>query len=241
MIESTAMHVGHTPSHPHVERLRRVSIFSRLSEGQLAQLARGATVRRWHDGAIVAGEQDAPTGLYVLTQGQAKVVLFGENGREMTLALLGPGDFYGETSLLEERTLNSNVVAVGDLTLLVIDRAAFLRVLQQSPQVSMRLLREMAARLRRADDQIGSLALRDVGSRLRRALLDLADERGEVREDGVLIRHRPTQQDLANMVGTCRETVSRLLSSMSRGGLVVSRGRTLLLRPDLLHSAQQAA
>ena len=99
----------------------------------------------------------------------------------------------------------------------------------------------MATRLRRADDLIGNLALRDVGSRLRRTLVELANERGEVRDDGVLIRRRPTQQDLANMVGTCRETVSRLLSAMSRGGLIVSRGRTLLLRPDLLQSAQQAA
>ena len=175
MIESTMTNVIPPASYPHVERLRRVSIFRHLSDGQLAQLGRGATLKRWYAGAIVASEQEAPSGLYVLTQGRAKVVLFGENGREMTLALLSPGDFYGETSLLEEQQLNTNVVAVEDLTLLVIDKDAFLRVLQQSPQVSLRLLRAMATRLRRADDLIGNLALRDVGSRLRRTLVELAN------------------------------------------------------------------
>ena len=103
------------------------------------------------------------------------------------------------------------------------------------------MLKVLAQRLRRSNELVNNLALHDVTSRLTRTLLALADERGEHREEGILIRRRPTQQDLANMVGTCRETVSRALSAMARKGLVVSRGRSLLLTRDLVDRTRQAA
>lgn len=224
-----------------IERLRRVSILRDLSDVELDELACRAALKRWRAGAIVVAQDELPSGLYIVAEGRAKSVLFGENGREMTLAVLKPGDFFGECSLLQDATLEANVVAIDDLLLLVIDRALFLELLSTNRQTALRLLTEMAARLRRADELIGDLALRDVGARLQRTLVSLAEERGESRPDGIYIKRRPTQQDLANMVGTCRETVSRLLSAMSKAGLVVAHGRSLLLRPALLESLHEAA
>jgi CRP/FNR family cyclic AMP-dependent transcriptional regulator len=226
---------------PHLELLRNIEIFGHLDTEALTELYRRMSVKHWHGGAIIMGQHEPGDALYVLVKGRAKVVLFGENGREMTLSTLRSGDFFGEVALFDGKPRSANVVAEADSTLLVLDRANFLAHLEQFPETAVRLLKEMAARLRNANEIITNLALHDVTSRLTRTLLAIADASGELQDDGILIRQRPTQQDLANMVGTCRETVSRALSAMARRGLVTSRGRTLLLRQALLDSCRQAA
>ncbi|MCA9673195.1 MAG: Crp/Fnr family transcriptional regulator [Myxococcales bacterium] len=221
--------------------LRRVSIFRHLDETVLGDLARRMSVKRWTAGAIIVGQHEMDQALYIVYGGRAKVSLFGENGREITLATLRTGDFFGELSLIDSKPRAANVVAADDAILLVLDREAFLDHLEMHPRTMRALLESMASRVRSSADIIANLALHDVNSRLTRTLITLAEEVGEESEDGILIRYRPTQQDLANMVGTCRETVSRALSAMARRGLVVSRGRSLLLRPQLVASARRAA
>jgi len=222
---------------PHLDLLRKINIFAQLDDGALFELYRRMSVKRWHGGAIIMGQHEPGDALFVLVSGRAKVVLFGENGREMTLSILRSGDFFGEMSLFDGKPRSANVVAERDTTLLVLEKEAFMAQIQRNPQIAIRLLQEMASRLRSANEIINNLALHDVSSRLTRTLVSLAEENGEMQEEGILIRQRPTQQDLANMVGTCRETVSRALSAMARQGLVVSRGRSLLLRRALLNKA----
>ena len=225
----------------HLGLLRKVSIFRGLPDDALIRLHRQMSVRRWHGGSIVVGREEPGEALYVLAAGEARVVLFGDNGREMTLSVLRPGDFFGETALFDGKPRSANVVAERDTTMLVLDRDNFMDHLTRYPETALQLLTEMAGRIRSANEIINNLALHDVTSRLTRTLLTIAEDSGEAQDDGILIRRRPTQQDLANMVGTCRETVSRALSSMARRGLVVSRGRSLLLRQELLSGARQAA
>lgn len=224
-----------------VELLRRIDLFEHLDDIALMELARRMTVKRWHASAIIVGQGEPGDALNIVFRGQAKSVLFGENGREMTLAVLKAGDFFGETALLDGKPAPANVVAVDDCVTLVLDRQVFLDYLRTRPQMMMSMLAVMASSLRRAEALIGNLALHDVVSRLTRTLIAIAEEHGEYRDDGVLIRYRPTQQDLANMVGTCRETVSRALSAMARRGQVVSRGRSLLLRHELIERTREAA
>lgn len=241
IVNEKRLEAGALPQNPHLELLRRVSIFADLDDAALLGLLRQMTIKRWHGGAIIVGQQEPGEALFIQVSGRSKVVLFGENGREMTLSVIEPGGFFGEMSLFDGKPRSANVVALEDSVLLVLERDAFRAHLETSPRTALRLLGEMADRLRRADEIINNLALHDVPSRLVRTLVNLAEVNGESRDDGILIRRRPTQQDLASMVGTCRETVSRALSSMARRGLVVQRGRSLLLRRELLESWQQAA
>jgi len=241
IIHEKRLEAGILPQNPHMAVLRRVSIFSDLDDVALLGLLRQMTIKRWHGGAIIVGQQEPGEALFVQVSGRSKVVLFGENGREMTLSVIEPGGFFGEMSLFDGKPRSANVVALEDSVLLVLERTAFRAHLETSPHTALKLLEEMAERLRRADEIINNLALHDVPSRLVRTLVTLAQSGGENREDGILIRRRPTQQDLANMVGTCRETVSRALTSMARRGLVVQRGRALLLSRALLESWRQAA
>jgi CRP-like cAMP-binding protein len=123
------------------------------------------------------------------------------------------------------------------VTLLFLSRDAFLAQVKARPQIALRLLGEMAGRLRKADGMIANLALHDVEARLVRTLVTLAREDGEDREEGLLLRRRPTQQVLANMVGSCRETVSRTYAMLVRRGSIEPRGKALLLSRQLVGEA----
>jgi CRP-like cAMP-binding protein len=144
-------------------------------------------------------------------------------------------------SLLDSGKRSANVVAIDDATVLALTREAFVAHLKAHPQTAMNMLGELTRRLRRADETIANLALHDVESRLTRTLERLAREDGEATEAGLLLRRRPTQQDLANMVGSCRETISRTFTSMIKRGLLVPRGRALVLTRALLERQPSAA
>ena len=214
--------------------LTQSSLFHGLDPSALDDLTRRLQVRTRRAGALLVEEGEPGDAMFVVLEGRAKVVLFGENGREVTLSLLGPGDFFGEMALLDGAARSANVVADEAVTLLQLSRDAFVDHLRRHPQTAINLLGELSRRLRRADQAISDLTLCDVSHRLVRTLERLARKDGEERADGVLLRRRPTQQDLANMVGSCRETISRTFTSLVKQGLMVPRGRALLLTRRLL-------
>jgi len=127
------------------------------------------------------------------------------------------------------------------VTVLALDRTDMLRHLAAHPQTALNLLGEMSRRLRKADETIAELALCDVQDRLIRRLVALAREDGQELPEGALIRRRPTQQDLANMVGACRETISRTFNTLARRGLIVPRGRSLLVTRRLVSMSPTSA
>ncbi len=212
----------------------RVAIFRELSAAVLDDLSRRTTTRRIPGGEPIITQEQGGDALYVILAGRAKVVLPGESGREVTLAVLRSADIFGEMSLFDGKSRSANVVAIDPVTVVAIARDDFLRHLGQYPQTSFALLGEMSRRLRKADETIAELALCDVQDRLIRRLVALAREDGTTLPEGALIRRRPTQQDLANMVGACRETISRTFNTLARRGLIIPRGRSLLVTHRLV-------
>ncbi|HZS38495.1 MAG TPA: Crp/Fnr family transcriptional regulator [Polyangia bacterium] len=241
---SSAQRPTPTLDDPKLERYRSVVaqsvIFRGCTPQALDDLVRRMQIRTRPAGTIIVAQDEPGDAMFVLAQGRVKVALFGESGRELTLSELKPGDFFGEMSLLDSRPRSANVVAIDDATVLALTREAFAAHLKAHPQTAMNMLGELARRLRRADETIANLALHDVESRLTRTLERLAREDGESTEAGLLIRRRPTQQDLANMVGSCRETISRTFTSMIKRGLLVPRGRALVLTRALLDKQPHA-
>lgn len=215
----------------HRELLRKVSIFSGMTDKDLDLLAAGTVERIFEKDALIVGAEDPGDALFVVAAGKVKVVLYGESGREVILSVLKDGDFFGEMSLLDNQPRSANVRAIEPTRALVLSRDVFHQTLQRAPQVAIAVLGEMSRRLRRADESIGNLALLDVYGRVARFLLDLAKHDGLAREDGTEIRERPTQQHIAAMVGTSRETVSRALNEFQRRGLIEMDGKTILLKP----------
>jgi CRP-like cAMP-binding protein len=212
----------------------KVSIFKDLPPAAIEDLSRRVQVRRTPGGAPILSQEEAGDALYILMSGRVKVVMVGESGREVTLAVLRAGDIFGEMSLFDGRARSANVVALEPATTLALTREDLLRHISAHPQTSLNLLGEMSRRLRKADETIAELALCDVQDRLVRRLVALAHEDANELPEGMLIRRRPTQQDLANMVGACRETISRTFNSLARKGLIVPRGRSLVVTRRLL-------
>ncbi len=217
------------------------TLFRGIGASALDDLARRLQVRTRTAGALLVAEDEPGDAMFLIADGRARVALFGENGRELTLSVLSRGDFFGEMSLLDGRPRSANVVAIDDTTLLVLSRDAFLAHLKDHPTTAMNLLGELSRRLRRADETIANLALHDVHRRLVRTLERLAREDGEETDSGLVLRRRPTQQDLANMIGSCRETISRAFTSLIKQGLMIQRGRSLILTQRLLDGAPAAA
>jgi CRP-like cAMP-binding protein len=218
----------------HRDMIKNVSIFSDLSEGALASIERLVVEKNFPRDSLIVGQEDAGDSLFVVTRGKVKVVLYGRSGREVILSIFGPGEFFGEMSLLDNQPRSANVIALEDATLLVLERRAFAEHLQQYPRTALNILAEMSRRLRRADAVIGNLALLDVYGRVARFLRELARREGEGADGAVVIRQRPTQQEIASMIGTSRETVSRALSEFQRRGYVEMSGKRILLRNDFL-------
>ncbi len=215
--------------------LRSVSIFADLDAASVAALERLADVRDYPDGGVVVSQEDTGDALFVLVRGKVKVVLYGESGREIILSIFKvPGDFFGEMSLLDNEPRSASVIAAEASRLVVLSRKDFQAHIESHPRTALRVLTELSRRLRRADAVIGNLALLDVYGRLAGKLRELAAAEGEESDDGIVLRQRPTQAEIAAMIGTSRETVSRALSDLARRGYIVMTGKRLVLRRAFL-------
>lgn len=162
---------------------------------------------------------------YVINSGRVKVFLSDEHGREIVLAFLEAGDYFGEMSLLDEEDCSASVVTEEDTELVAISRADFRACLHANPELIERILLELVGRLREANKKISSLALTDVHSRVVGVLLDLA----EVRDGQLVIEDRPTHQHIANLVGASREMITRILKSLADDGQIEISGKTLVI------------
>ena len=225
----------------HAQLLGQVSIFRELSKETLADLAKRVWHKQAEAGSVIVSQEDAGDALFVIASGKVKVVLYGETGREIILSLLHAGDFFGEMSLLDRQPRSANVVAVEDADLLSLDHEAFRTHLATHPSTALAVLAEMSRRLRHADEVIGNLALLDVYARVARTIRELAQKEGEPADGGLLIRERPTQQEIAGLIGTSRETVSRALNDFTRRGLLEMQGKQILVRWDFLRKVDDAA
>ena len=213
----------------HLDFLRNVSLFESLDQQELEALSDVTFTRTFSkDNVIILAEEEGDT-LFILKKGKVKVSIVSEGGREVILSLLGPGSVFGELSLLDGKPRSANVVAIEETDLLMLRRADFLQLIYKTPQIATALLAELATRMRKTDRQIEGLALLDVTSRISDTLLQLATEQGSETTGGVTIESRPTHQELANMSGTTRETVSRVLKRLEGQGYINRNGRKITI------------
>lgn len=214
---------------PVIELLSRVTIFTGLDRPALDDLGGCVQAQHFAKDAVIVGRDSRGDALFIVESGRVKVVLYGDNGREIILSIFRNGDFFGEMSLLDGQPRSATVIAMEPAHVLVLSRDDFVRHLALYPGTALKILAEMSRRLRKADEIIGDLALLDVYGRVARVLLELGRRDGVRTDEGVLVRVRPTQQDLASMVGTSRETISRALSEFQRRGFLFMQGKSLLL------------
>jgi CRP-like cAMP-binding protein len=180
--------------------------------------------RDYEKGQMILLEESTGETFFIITSGTVKVTRLSDDGREVILALLGGSDFFGEMSLLDGEGRSANIVANEDAEVMTLSRRDFLECLETYPKIAIALLEELAVRLRKSDQQIESLSLSDSEQRIGITLIRLAEERGTIKRGDVTVQNLPYQQDIANMAGTSRETVSRTLKLLEDKKLVKRNG-----------------
>jgi CRP/FNR family cyclic AMP-dependent transcriptional regulator len=163
---------------------------------------------------VLAG--DTTDNVYFVLNGNLKVVVSDEDGREVILTMLGQGDIFGEMGVVDEEPRSATVTAVSAVDLVVIAQADFRRILQDNFELCLRIMGSLAQRLREADRKIESLALMDVYGRVARLLLDMA----ETSDGQTIVRKKISKQDIAKMIGASREMVSRVMKDLQTRGLI---------------------
>ena len=209
------------------EGLARNQLFTGLEDFYLKDLISRAEVRTWPAGTQIITEGDPGDAVFFMISGRVKVTLYGEEGREIVLALLNEGDMFGEMSIIDDKPRSANVEAVQDLQCLVVTKSAFLDYMSRHHKVYMRFFAYLTGRLREATRKIGGLALLDVCGRIAHTLLGMAKDQGADKE--VIEIERPTHEQLAAMIGSSREVVSRALKKMTQEGYIkIEKDRILL-------------
>ncbi len=210
--------------------LRRVPFLAVLTVTDRRALAAAANRRRFGRGEAIFHKDERGESLYIIEEGSVRIYLPSPQGADLTLAVLGAGDFFGEMALLDGGPRSASATALRETATLVLGRADFTAVLQSRPQSAMAVLAAVAQRLREADEMAGDLAFLDVGGRVAKKLLELAAAHGVQRPEGTLLELPLTQEGLANMVGVTRESVNRHLSTLRRQGVIAREGRRFLIR-----------
>ena len=207
--------------------LSKVPIFSSLKEETLLQIDQICIKKNYKKGDIILFEHDEGNTFFFIVNGEVKISRESDDGKEVVLSLLHDSDVFGEMSLLDGMPRSANVTAMEDTELYMIKRENFLELLNNNPGVCIALLEEITRRLREAGLRIKSLSLNDAEGKVATVLLQIADEKGKIKNGIVEIEKLPFQHELANMAGTSRETISRTLHSFAKKGLVELEGPKL--------------
>ncbi len=222
------------------ELLRRIHLFADLTDREsdtILDLMREKTIAK---GTAVFHQNDHGGGLYLLLSGSVKISRTGRDGRDVTVAVLHEGNFFGEMSLLDGQPRSASATALHATRLLVLDREHFQRYVLAQAGIMAKLLRELSKRLRAADQTIENLALGSVQERLFRLLGHLG-RRAPLKNGKGFIERAPTHQELAEMIGSSRETVTRTLAALEKEGLIVIDRKRITLLPQYFAAEAERA
>lgn len=214
-----------------LEILRRVQIFNGLTETELQFLAERAVPRNYSKGELLFAEGDACTGLFVIESGRVRIFKSSPNGREQVLAMEGPGSSIAELPLFDGGNYPASTAAIEDARIYFISKQDFHSLCLVHPQVPLKVLKVVGARLRRLVGIIEELSFTTVRSRLISVLVRLA-KAGKKTPEGIAIQLPASNQELASEIGTVRELVSRNLSRLQAEDLIHMDAKTVTI-PDL--------
>ena len=217
-----------------LDLIRRVPLFSMLTEAQAAAVAEAVVKRRFKRGEMIVEQGKKTNALFILLNGRARVMTADSRGREVILATLHPGDHIGEMSLIDNEPHSATVRAEVQTDVLMLGRLEFARCLPENSSMAYAIMRGLVQRLRHADRKIESLALMDVYGRVARSLLEAAETAGETEDGVLLIRDKISRQDIAKMVGASREMVSRVMKDLEERGFIKTQDNGLILIKDRL-------
>ena len=211
------------------DALMQAPLFSALDAEAAAALRASMVESRVPRGAVIFAEGEPGDRMYVVLDGKVKLGQSSPDGREPLLAVLGPGEVFGELSLFDPGPRTSTATAVTDAVVIALGHDNLRPWLAGRPEVAESLLQALAQRLRRTNEALADLVFSDVPGRVAKQLLELADKFGQPVPGGVLVHHDLTQEELAQLVGASRETVNKALADFTQRNWVQVDQREVIL------------
>ena len=212
------------------EVLRQAPLFSALDDEAATALRASMSDAKLRRGDVLFHEGDRGDTLYVIAEGKIKLGRTSPDGRENLVAILGPGEMFGELSLFDPGPRTMTATAVAETQLLGLGNDSLTGLLTGRPGVSKSLLAALAQRLRRTNAHLADLVFTDVPGRVAKALLHLSERFGRPVEGGIMVSHDLTQEELAQLVGASRETVNKALADFATRGWLRLEARAVLLQ-----------
>ncbi len=210
--------------------LRRAALFAHLDDAELTELQRRMTRRSFRRGEVMFYQNDPSGRLYLIERGWVKITRQTDAGDELLIDVFGPGSIIGEISIFTNEPRTGTVTAVEPTTTLSLSRESFYALVQSHPRIALRCLEMLARRIRASDELVQDMTFLDVPARLAKRLLELSDQVGVDGDGGRLIDLRLTQEELATMVGTTRESINKTLALFRRQGVIQSKNGRILIR-----------
>ncbi|AZR74903.1 hypothetical protein BBF96_10840 [Anoxybacter fermentans] len=207
--------------------LKNETIFGGLTDEELTRVIEIMVIRQFERNVIIFFEGEVGDNFYLVLSGEVRIYKISPDGREKNLALIGPGDFFGEMALIDKKTRSATAETMSKTRLGVIHQKHFSDLIDQYPEIALKMIVQLTERLRRANQQIESLTFKDVQGRLVQFLLQYADENED--DDPVPLKKRVTHQIIANQIGASRETVSRILSQLQKEGYITIKNRLIYI------------
>jgi CRP-like cAMP-binding protein len=216
------------------EFISSVSIFDKLNNETMSSIEKVVSFREYPKGSMIILEEEFGDIVFIIKSGTVKITRVNDEGKEVILAMLGEYEIFGEMAIIDGEARSANALAQENCQLLAISSEDFMHILRENFSVCLALMGELAKRLRKSDQHIEALSLSDAEHRIGVSILNLAEEIGVIRRGKVTIENLPFQQDIANMSGTSRETVSRILKLFEDRSLITKEGHKVLI-PDYLY------
>ena len=215
---------------PELADVRKMAYFDAVSDEQARRFAERLSVRSYSSRESILAEGEPAHGFFCLRSGKARIFRMAPDGREQTFRLVGAGDTFNEVPVFDGGPNPATVEALERCEAVLVPTDAFARVIREHPEVGMVILGHFARRLRSFTELVEQISLQTVQGRLARYLYQLAREEGASTPDGIVVPRAITQQDLASLLGSVREVVSRTLKVMEEDGIVEVRRKDILIR-----------
>lgn len=210
--------------------LKNIPVFATLEDKVLSEIAKLGSKKNFNKDSVILFQNQSDSALIIVLSGKLRLTKMSNEGNEVTLDILKESDFWGDTAILDGKPPSVNIVAEENSEVYIITRTDLMNLFKSKPEYSIAVLNDLTKQLRASSLKIKSLSLKAAEGKVASVLIQLVDEYGIVKEGAIEIERLPTQQELANMAGTSRETISRTIHSFSKKGLIEIEGQKLRIK-----------
>jgi CRP/FNR family cyclic AMP-dependent transcriptional regulator len=220
--------------------LKKIELFSSLTDEELSSMSKRLVIKRFKKNDLILGEEDTHEYMYIILDGKVRVVQVTEDGKEILLAIHRAGELFGELSLIDGKTSPASVIAAADCVITLISKKDFYLTISTHKKVLYNLLQILCFRLRESWEKIQLLNLNNASERLKILFLMLSNKYGEKTSKGITLNIKLTHQEIAEMAGIARETVTRVIDKLHKEGKIdILDNRLISLSPHFLKAATE--